>query len=282
MKCLEKERGRRYETASGLAADVLRHLEGEPVVAAPPSAAYRLRKFARRHRVGVAAGTAVALALLLGVIGTTAGLVWAVREARRAVSQRDKAEQIAGFISTILEGVGPSVARGRDTGMLKELMDDAANKIERGELRDSPEAEVQLRLTIGRAYRALAAYDAAERMLGPLLNLSRAAFGPEHEGVAAALVEHAALLLAQGKDAESLAENEEALAMLRRLFTGDREAVAEGLNAVAASLLALGREKDALPRYQAALDMQKRLHPGERDAPPAAGRVIPAADTGSP
>ena len=50
MKCLEKDRTRRYETASGLARDVERYLRDEPVEACPPSAGYRLRKFARKHR----------------------------------------------------------------------------------------------------------------------------------------------------------------------------------------------------------------------------------------
>src|SRR5947207_5264463 len=53
MKALEKDRNRRYETASGLAADVQRYLQDEPVLACPPSAAYRFRKFARRHKVGL-------------------------------------------------------------------------------------------------------------------------------------------------------------------------------------------------------------------------------------
>jgi eukaryotic-like serine/threonine-protein kinase len=66
MKCLEKDRARRYETANGLAADVRRYLDGEAVLAAPPSAAYRLRKFVRRNRVMVSAGVAVATALLIG------------------------------------------------------------------------------------------------------------------------------------------------------------------------------------------------------------------------
>ena len=56
MKALEKDRARRYETASGLAADVERYLADEPVEACPPSAAYRLRKFVRRHKGPVAGG----------------------------------------------------------------------------------------------------------------------------------------------------------------------------------------------------------------------------------
>src|SRR5262249_15972430 len=65
MKCLEKDRARRYETANGLAMDLQRHLRNEPVVASPPSAAYRLQKFIRRNRVLVAAGAVVTAVLVL-------------------------------------------------------------------------------------------------------------------------------------------------------------------------------------------------------------------------
>ena len=64
MKALEKDRARRYETANGFAADVMRHLANEPVVAAPPSQAYRLRKFVRKHRGGVIAASLIVLALV--------------------------------------------------------------------------------------------------------------------------------------------------------------------------------------------------------------------------
>ena len=77
MKALEKDRTRRYETANGFAADILRHLSSEPVLAAPPSRAYRLRKFVRKHRGAVTAAGLVLLALVAGFIGTTWGLVQA-------------------------------------------------------------------------------------------------------------------------------------------------------------------------------------------------------------
>ena len=67
MKCLEKDRTRRYETANGLAMDIQRHLNNEPVVACPPSAAYRFQKMVRRNKLAVAAVSAVAAALLLGL-----------------------------------------------------------------------------------------------------------------------------------------------------------------------------------------------------------------------
>ena len=83
MKALAKERERRYASAVGLADDVERYLNHEPVSAGPPTAAYRLRKFVRRNRVQVAAAGLVLLALVLGVVGTTLGLIEARRQRRR-------------------------------------------------------------------------------------------------------------------------------------------------------------------------------------------------------
>src|SRR3989454_3942434 len=80
MKCLEKDRQRRYETANGLAADLKRHLNNEPVVARPPSTAYRFQKAFRRNKLMFAASTAVAAALVVGVAVST----WQAVRARRA------------------------------------------------------------------------------------------------------------------------------------------------------------------------------------------------------
>jgi len=90
MKCLEKDRGRRYGTANDLAADVRRHLVGEAVLAAPPSRVYRLRRFVRRNRAAVTAAGLVAAALVLGIAGTTAALVGANRERQAAEEAQDR------------------------------------------------------------------------------------------------------------------------------------------------------------------------------------------------
>ena len=89
MKCLEKQRDRRYESANGLARDIQRYLADEPVEARPPSAGYRFQKFVRRHRGQVIAASLVLFALLAGMIGTSWGLV----EANHArLAERDRAE----------------------------------------------------------------------------------------------------------------------------------------------------------------------------------------------
>jgi serine/threonine protein kinase len=87
MKCLEKDRNRRYDSASSLAQDVERYLRDEAVQACPPSVGYRLRKYVRRHKVPVLAGSLVLLALVVGIIGTTLGLIRATDAEADAVSE---------------------------------------------------------------------------------------------------------------------------------------------------------------------------------------------------
>jgi len=100
MKALEKDRRRRYETANAFAEDIQRHLDHQPVQASPPSTAYRVRKFARRHRVGVAMGAAVTLALVAGLSLALVGFKRARQERDRALAaeaetrrERDRAVQ---------------------------------------------------------------------------------------------------------------------------------------------------------------------------------------------
>jgi serine/threonine protein kinase/WD40 repeat protein/tetratricopeptide (TPR) repeat protein len=92
MKALEKDRNRRYETARAFARDVERYLRDEPVLACPPSTGYRLRKFARRNRGPLAAAAFVFVVLVLGMVGTTAGLLRALAAESDANEQRDIAD----------------------------------------------------------------------------------------------------------------------------------------------------------------------------------------------
>ncbi|MBL9138870.1 MAG: protein kinase, partial [Verrucomicrobiales bacterium] len=92
MKCLEKDRTRRYETANGLAADITRHLNNEPVAARPPSAAYRFQKAFRRNKLVFAAAGAVAGALVLGVVISAWQAVRAQQASQAASRQRLVAE----------------------------------------------------------------------------------------------------------------------------------------------------------------------------------------------
>jgi serine/threonine protein kinase/Tfp pilus assembly protein PilF len=103
MRCLEKDRTRRYETANALARDVQRYLAHEPVEACPPSKAYRLRKFVRRHRGPALAASLLVTALVAGVIGTTWGFVRAEQRAREIERSHE-------LLAWIFKGLDPGPA----------------------------------------------------------------------------------------------------------------------------------------------------------------------------
>ncbi len=93
MRALEKDRSRRYDTAAALADDLGRYLSGDAVLAGPVSGTYRLRKTLRRYRAAVVIGSALAAALLLGVAGTTWGLVREARQRRAADAARVESDR---------------------------------------------------------------------------------------------------------------------------------------------------------------------------------------------
>jgi hypothetical protein len=98
MKCLEKDRTRRYGTATGLATDLKRHLNHEPVAARPPSASYRFQKMVRRNRLAFAAVAVFAAALVFVAVGSTAA-AWRIAAARRAeLAERQKADAATGEV----------------------------------------------------------------------------------------------------------------------------------------------------------------------------------------
>jgi tRNA A-37 threonylcarbamoyl transferase component Bud32/tetratricopeptide (TPR) repeat protein len=98
MKCLEKDRSRRYETANGLAADLKRHLNNEPIVARPPSAAYKFQKAFRRNKVVFTACVVVAAALFFGIFFSTWQAVRAKRAEAMALQSRSDAEKLSNFM----------------------------------------------------------------------------------------------------------------------------------------------------------------------------------------
>src|SRR5205823_50306 len=109
MKCLEKPRHRRYDTAHELALDVRRYLSGDAVIAAPPSRIYRMRKVLRRNKTAFMAAALVTLALVLGVIGTTWGFVRA--KAKERVAEQRLAQLERG--SELLTGIFNDLDLGR-------------------------------------------------------------------------------------------------------------------------------------------------------------------------
>jgi hypothetical protein len=178
MKCLEKDRTRRYETANGLAADLKRHLDNEPVAARPPSAIYRLQKSVRRNKAAFAAAGGLAFVLMLGsglstweavrathaeytqsVLRLQADAARARAEANQdnARTQAARSAQVSRFLKEMLNGVGLSAALGRDPGLLKEILYRTSERLDK-ELTNQPLVVAELQNTIHDVYRELDRY----------------------------------------------------------------------------------------------------------------------------
>jgi tetratricopeptide (TPR) repeat protein len=273
MKCLEKDRARRYETANGLAREVQRYLADEPVAARPPSQLYRFQKLVQRNKLAFGAVGAVAVALLIG-LAVSAYLLVKEKAARRlAVAAQEKARkeatkslQVAAFLKKMLEGVGPSKARGRDTTMLQEILDQTAKTVGR-DLTNQPEVAVELYLTLAATYHDLGLYPEMEQATRQSLQLARTVPGEGNEAVADSLIElgdslqHLASMGIGGPDLVrtnlDLAEKYErqGLEIRQRLLGHDSLKVANGLNHLAGVLSAQGRfdEAEAMQRQAAAI-----------------------------
>ena len=136
MMCLEKERARRYASAGELAEDIRRHLRKEPVLAGPPSASYRVRKFVQRNRGQVFAATVILGLLVMGIVGTSVGMTRAIRALDRAVLaeaqaalRAEEVETVAAFQAAQIQEFEPAVMGGgiRDD-ILRQLAVRGASK----------------------------------------------------------------------------------------------------------------------------------------------------------
>jgi non-specific serine/threonine protein kinase/serine/threonine-protein kinase len=227
MKALEKDRARRYESASALAADVERHLAHQPVLAGPPGIAYRLRKLVRRHRIAVAAGAAVLLAALLGVAGTTWGLLRAAAEGREAKRQAAIAGAVNQFLTEDLLGAAaPSLERGRGRDVtVREVLDVAAQRLVAGggenPFAGEPGVEVAVLGALGSTYERLGEYAAASPHLDRAYALARSSLGERHPDTARAAARLAWLRFRQGELEESERLYRAALDIVRQEWGAD-------------------------------------------------------------
>jgi len=175
LKALEKERDRRYDSVNGMVRDLERYLAGEPVEAAPPSQAYRLRKFVRRHRASFVVASAFLVVLLAAVVVSTSLAV-------RANRAEQEASAVNAFLrSDVLAQADPSNQAKPNVQpdpnlTVRKALDRAAGNIG-GKFRGQPLAEAAIRETIASAYLGLAAYPKAEEQAKAALELRRRSLG---------------------------------------------------------------------------------------------------------
>jgi non-specific serine/threonine protein kinase/serine/threonine-protein kinase len=171
LKALEKDRKRRYASASDLAEDIGRYLRDEPVTAQPPSAAYRARKYVRRHRLGVAMAGAGLLLLVGFAVAETV-------ELRRISRERDRADRISQFMTKMFKVSNPSEARG-NTVTAREILDKASSDIDAG-LKDDPELQAKMMFTMAQTYEGLGLYSRAQSLLERALAIQQRVLGPRN------------------------------------------------------------------------------------------------------
>ncbi len=221
MKCLEKDRTRRYETANGLARDIGRYLADEPVEACPPSAPYRLKKLIRRNKIAVAfillltIGAAMLAAsnvlIKTALREKVAALTLAQTNEQRATTESAKATAIAQFLQEMLASANPDQAKGAEY-TVRQLLDEFSASMG-DQLSGQPEVEAAIRAVIGNAYRRLNEVASADFHLRRALRLRRNVLQPDDERVADSLVDSAWNLMQQNRHAEAEAYVREALSI---------------------------------------------------------------------
>ncbi len=252
MKALEKDRTRRYETVKGLGLDIKRHLRFEPVSAGPPGTAYKTRKFIRRHRTGVAAAAFVFVAILLGIAGTTTGLIRAVRAEQHARQEAETARKVSDFLVDLFEVSDPDQAKG-NTITAREILDQGSLRIAE-ELKGEPMTQSRLMNTIGKVYQNLGLYDEAAPHLEKALELRRGVSGADDVAAATLLTDLADLYIDKGRydDAESMLK--EALAVMdQQGDQTDNLDLALSVNELASVYRRQGKYDLAEPLYERAL-----------------------------
>jgi eukaryotic-like serine/threonine-protein kinase len=227
MKCLEKDRARRYETANGLAKDIQRHLSNEPVVARPPSRLYEFSKTVRRHKFGFAAAAALIAVLAVGVLISTWQAVRAVHAERLANQQRLRAEQeaqradlnagaekqqrvtaeaetqkardILAFLQKMFTSTGNAYA---DKVTVLQMLDWGSVGV-KDKFKNQPEVSAAVQYSIGFCYSKIGHWDTAAGYLQDSLKLRAETVGYVHPETLDTAAELAFVLLSLGRSGEA-------------------------------------------------------------------------------
>lgn len=201
MKALEKDRTRRYGAPSEIAADLRRYLNHEPVLARPATAVYRMRKYARRHRIGVVVAATAAVVLIGFLLLQSVELRRITRERDRANRERDRATRVSDFMTDMFKVSDPSEARGNSI-TAREILDKASQDIASG-LANEPELQARLMYTMGNVYSSLGLDSRAEDLLTRALTTQKRVLGWENRDTLETAASLSQSLRYQGRYADS-------------------------------------------------------------------------------
>jgi serine/threonine protein kinase len=281
MKCLEKDRSRRYETANGLARDLQRYLADEAVEASPPSATYRLGKFLRRHRGPALAASTIFIVLAGGIVGTAVGLVQAKvsqrLEAKSAQRERQARETAERRLAQIQKGVDILVSIFRDLNpdqeekegrplraILGDRLDQAAAELD-GEAIGDPLVVAGLQLRLGWTYQSLGRDAEAKAMFTKALGIRRARLGADHPDTLSTGFSLTVALRSIGEVNEAVALGERVKDAQMRVLGPDHRDTLSTLINLGYSYWAAGKPVKGIPLLEQARDILVRTR-GPDDA----------------
>jgi non-specific serine/threonine protein kinase/serine/threonine-protein kinase len=250
LKAVEKDRARRYGAPSELAADIQRYLHNEPVLAQPASASYRLKKYVRRHKVGVSFAAGLML-LLAGFV------VLQAVQLRRITRERDRANRITDFMTRMFKVSDPSEARG-NTITAREILDKSSQEIDKS-LEKDPELRARMMYVMGTVYQNLGLYPKAQSLLERAVEIQRAILGPAHAETLGSMNALARGLEQQGRfpEAEKLAR--QTLATARQTFGAKNADTLKSMNTLAIILIDEGSYPEAEKLARETLDIARSL-----------------------
>jgi len=250
LKALEKERSRRYPSASEFAADIKRHLNHEPVLAVPPSWGYRARKFTRRHRVALATACAFAVVLV-------AAAAISIRQSIRANREAAVSSRVVDFMTQMFKVSDPNQARGNSV-TAREILDKASSQIDAG-LASDPEEQARLQHTMGKVYLELGIYPRAEELLRQSAATGRRVFGPKDRETLLAGKDLAWVLQLESHLAEAEQLQRETLEIQRKSFGADDPNTLSSMNSLASILSSEGHYPEAEKLYRETVDGRRRV-----------------------
>jgi non-specific serine/threonine protein kinase/serine/threonine-protein kinase len=278
MKALDKDRTRRYTSAAALAADITRHLNDEPVIAAAPTCSYRMRKYVRRNRSAVIGASGTVIALFVGLIVAA----WSAFDAMHArdVASREAAtaQAINAFITDALLSADPR--DGAIDVRVVDVLDNAVTTLA-DHFTEQKEVEAQLCMTLGRVYCGLGKYDKALPVYDRMLELRRQLYEPDNPLIGGALSNLAVCHNLIGNAASAVDLGEEAYSILKDAPQEQGNAL-KTLHNLTMSHLSLGHLERAERFARSSVDRHKahfgEQHPHSAIALSSLGRVLVAGE----
>ncbi len=257
LKALEKDRSRRYAATSELAADIRRYLRNEPVSAHPASAAYRARKYIRRHRIGVTAAAGLAVVLISFAGAQTFQLRRTMLERDRANRERDRATRITAFMTKMFKVSDPNEARGNSV-TAREILDKASKDIDTG-LAADPRLQAQMMSIMGNVYENLGLFSRAQPLLAKAAAIRRQLLGPQNPETLASMDELAKALRDLGRHAQAEKIERDALETERRYFGTENAETARSMSQLAWTLEQEGHFAEAEELDRKSLAIERRV-----------------------